>query len=59
MNLPYLTTQTLKSLVKLTDKKEKLFKEMEKIEAQLGSLFTGKAPKVSGKRRGRPPMKKD
>ncbi len=54
MNSSDLTTQTLKSLVKLTYKKEKLFKEIEKIEAQLGALFTGKAPKVSGKRRGRP-----
>jgi hypothetical protein len=57
MNFSDLTTQTLKSLVKLTDKKEKLSKEIEKIEAQLGALFTGKAPKVSGKRRGRPAKK--
>ena len=57
MNFSDLTTQTLKSLVKLTDKKEKLSKEIEKIEAQLGALFTGKAPKGSGKRRGRPAKK--
>ena len=54
MNLSNITSDTLKALVKLTTKKDALVKEVEKIEAQLFGLISGKAPKVTGKRRGRP-----
>ena len=57
MNFSNLTSETLKTLINLTKKKDSLLKEVEKIEAQLGSLFTGKASKVPGKRRGRPAKK--
>jgi len=57
MNLSNLTSNTLKALVNLTKKKESLIKEIEQIEIQLEGLFTGKAPKLSGKRRGRPAKK--
>ena len=54
MNLSNITSDTLKALVKLTTKKDALIQEVEKIEAQLLGLITGKAPKATGKRRGRP-----
>jgi hypothetical protein len=57
MNLSNITSDTLKSLVKLTTKKDELIKEVEKIEAQLLGLITGKAPKATNKRRGRPAKK--
>ena len=57
MNLSNITSDTLKALVKLTTKKDELIKEVEKIEAQLLGLITGKAPKATGKRRGRPTKK--
>jgi hypothetical protein len=57
MNLSNLTSDSLKSLVNLTKKKDVLLQELEKIESQLVGLFSGKAPKVSGKRRGRPSKK--
>ena len=53
MNISNITSDSLKSLLKLTAKKDSLVKELGKIEAQLGALFAGKA-KVAGKRRGRP-----
>jgi hypothetical protein len=57
MDLSNLTSDTLKSLVNLTTKKDALIQEVEKIEAQLMGLISGKAPKLSGKRRGRPAKK--
>jgi len=57
MNLSNLTSNTLKALVNLAEKKDSLIKEVEQIEIQLQGLFTGKAPKVSSKRRGRPAKK--
>ena len=57
MNLSNITSSTLKALVNLTNKKDSLIREVEQIEIQLEGLFTGKTPKLSGKRRGRPAKK--
>lgn len=53
MSLANLNSSSLRSLIKLTERKEALALEIEKIEAQLSSLILGK-PLSSGKRRGRP-----
>jgi hypothetical protein len=58
MNIHNLTSTTLKALVNLTKKKDSLIKEVEQIESQLQGLFTGKVPKVSVKRRGRPAIER-
>lgn len=57
MNLTNISSEALKSLIKLTKKKEGLVREIEKIEGQLASLFTGKPVRATGKRRGRPAKK--
>ncbi|MFZ0435254.1 MAG: hypothetical protein WAL87_04705 [Chthoniobacterales bacterium] len=44
----------MKNLIKLTQRKEGLLNEIEKIESQLASLITGKPARITGKRRGRP-----
>lgn len=54
MNITNISSNALKNLIKLTQRKEGLLKEIEKIEAQLGSLITGKPARTTGKRRGRP-----
>lgn len=57
MNLSNISSSALKSLIKLTERKEDFVREIEKIEAQLSSLFGGKAVRPTGKRRGRPAKK--
>jgi len=54
MKLTNINTSALRNLIKLTERKESLLNEIEKIESQLSSLLTGKAVRSSGKRRGRP-----
>jgi hypothetical protein len=54
MSLTNISSSSLKSLIKLTERKESLVREIEKIEAQLSSLLGGKAVRSTGKRRGRP-----
>lgn len=58
MSLTNISSSSLKSLIKLTERKESLVREIEKIEAQLSSLLGGKAVRSTGKRRGRPSKKK-
>jgi site-specific recombinase XerC len=53
MNLTNLTTESLRNLIKLTEKKEALLKEVTTIETQLSRLLSGKSV-----RRGRPAAKK-
>jgi hypothetical protein len=57
MNLTNINTGALRNLIKLTERKESLLAEIEKIEGQLASLLTGKPVRTSGKRRGRPAKK--
>ncbi|NBZ95339.1 MAG: hypothetical protein EBR40_02735 [Proteobacteria bacterium] len=57
MNLTNINSGALRNLIKLTDRKESLLAEIEKIEGQLASLISGKAIRTSGKRRGRPAKK--
>lgn len=57
MNLTNISSTALKNLIKLTQRKEGLVREIEKIEQQLASLITGKAVRATGKRRGRPAKK--
>lgn len=52
MTLTHINSTSLKSLIKLTERKEALVLEIKKIEAQLLSLLQGK-PISTGKRRGR------
>jgi DNA replication initiation complex subunit (GINS family) len=54
MKLTNINTSALRNLIKLTERKESLLNEIEKIESQLSSLLTGKAVRSTGKRRGRP-----
>lgn len=54
MNITNISSNALKNLIKLTQRKEGLLREIEKIESQLGSLITGKPARTTGKRRGRP-----
>lgn len=58
MNLTNISSSALKNLIKLTERKEGLVREIEKIEAQLSSLLGGKAVRATGKRRGRPAKNK-
>ena len=60
MNLTNINSVALRNLIKLTERKETLLAEIEKIEGQLASLLTGKAVRVASKskRRGRPAKKK-
>jgi hypothetical protein len=57
MKLTNITSAALRSLVKLTERKESLLKEIGSIEGQLASLITGKQVRVGAKRRGRPSKK--
>ena len=57
MDLTKINTSALRTLMKLTERKESLVNEIEKIESQLVSLFSGKAVRTAGKRRGRPAKK--
>jgi hypothetical protein len=54
MNITNISSNALKNLIKLTQRKEGLLREIEKIENQLASLLTGKPARTTGKRRGRP-----
>jgi len=54
MNLSNISSIALRNLIKLTERKEALVSEIQKIEAQLASLLTGKPVRPTGKRRGRP-----
>jgi hypothetical protein len=61
MDLSKLTPETLRELLKLSEKKSALQKELSALDARLSALGTGKSPApkadVAGKRRGRPPGK--
>lgn len=57
MKLTNINTGALRNLIKLTERKESLLAEIEKIESQLASLITGKPLRKTGKRRGRPAKK--
>jgi len=57
MDLTNINTGALRNLIKLTERKESLLAEIEKIEKQLASLLTGKAIRTGGKRQGRPGKK--
>jgi hypothetical protein len=57
MDLTKINTGALRTLMKLTERKESLVNEIAKIESQLVSLFSGKAVRTAGKRRGRPAKK--
>ena len=54
MNLSNISSSSLRNLIKLTERKEALVNEIEKIESQLASLLSGKPVRTTGKRRGRP-----
>jgi len=57
MSFSSFTSNSLKSLSKLIDKKDSLVAEIHKIEAEIAAVLTGKpakAAKAPGKRRGRP-----
>jgi hypothetical protein len=56
MTLTNLNSSALRQLIKLTERKEALALEIEKIDAQLSSLLLGKAP-AAKKLRGRPAKK--
>lgn len=53
MNISNLNTSALRNLIKLTEHKEALARKIEKIDAQLASLLSGKTAVASGKQRGR------
>ena len=57
MNLTNITSTGLRNLIKLTERKESLIKQIEAIEGELASLITGKMVRITGKRRGRPTKK--
>ncbi len=57
MTLTNINSSALRGLIKLTERKESLVREIEKIEAQLTSLLAGKVA-TKGKRRGRPATKR-
>ena len=42
MNITNISSTALKNLIKLTQRKEGLLNEIQKIESQLASLITGK-----------------
>lgn len=60
MSLTNINSESLKGLIKLTQRKESLLAEIGKIESQLAALITGKPVRgaAKGKRRGRPAKKK-
>jgi len=51
MDLSSINSNVLKSLIKLTEKKDNLTAEIKKIEASIGALLTGKSP-VATTRKG-------
>jgi hypothetical protein len=55
MNISNLTTGALRNLIKLTERKEVLARQIETIEAELAALISGKP---AAKRRGRPTGKR-
>lgn len=57
MSISSFTSASLKSLAKLLDKKESFVAEIQKIEAEIASVLTGKPTKAPGKRSGRPAKK--
>jgi len=58
MDFSKLNPDVLRELIKLSELKSALEKQLGSLNERLSSLFTGKAPaKASGKRRGRPPGK--
>jgi len=58
MNLTNINSVALRNLIKLTERKETLLAEIEKIEGQLASLLTGKSVRVATKSKRRRPAKK-
>jgi hypothetical protein len=59
MDFSKLNPDTLRELIKLSELKSALEKQLGSLNDRLSTLFTGKAPaKKTGKRRGRPPGKK-
>jgi hypothetical protein len=58
MEFSKLNPATLRELIKLSELKSSLEKQLGSLNDRLSTLFTGKAPaKKAGKRRGRPPGK--
>jgi hypothetical protein len=57
MNLTNITSIGLRNLIKLTERKESLIKQIESIEGELASLISDKPARTTGKRRGRPAKK--
>ncbi|MCE9587424.1 MAG: hypothetical protein K8R57_03820 [Verrucomicrobia bacterium] len=57
MNITNISSVALRNLIKLTERKESLIKQIESIEGQLTSLISGKPVRAIGKRRGRPAKK--
>jgi len=59
MDFSKLNPDTLRELIKLSELKSALEKQLTSLNDRLSTLFTGKAPskKKTGKRRGRPPGK--
>ncbi len=61
MDLTQLNPDTLRELIKLTEQKSLLLKQIDAIDARINAVGSGKssapkaAPEKSGKRRGRPP----
>lgn len=58
MKLSNINTGALRNLIRLTERKESLVHEIQKIERQLASIISGKSAPKAGKRRGRPVGKK-
>jgi hypothetical protein len=57
MNITNISSVALRNLIKLTERKESLVKQIEVIEGQLASLISGKPVRSTSKRRGRPAKK--
>ena len=60
MDFSKLNPDSLRELIKLTELKASLEKQLEALNSRLTSFFSGKEPSIkatSGKRRGRPPGK--
>ena len=58
MKLSNINTGALRNLIRLTERKESLVREIEKIEGQLALIISGKSIPKTGKRRGRPAGKR-
>lgn len=57
MNITNISSVALRNLIKLTERKESLIKQIEIIEGHLVTLISGKTVRSSAKRQGRPSKK--